>query len=109
MSKRKSSPGRAAAARRNGANSKGPKTDAGKKRSSLISLKHGLCAARGLNVILPAEDPAQLQALTNTFYHSICPQNDAEASLVNIIVAQTWRGNRIVSFETELLIANAEE
>src|SRR5258705_12794988 len=46
---------RAATSRRNGARSRGPKTDAGKLISRRNALKDGLCAR---TVTLPNEDPA---------------------------------------------------
>ena len=52
---------RALASRRNGARSRGPRTAAGKARSSKNALKHGLCARQ--LVVLPQEDAAAFEAL----------------------------------------------
>jgi len=47
-------------ARINGAKSHGPKTEAGRKRSSQNALKHGLTAQ---TLVLPTEDPAEFHQL----------------------------------------------
>ena len=51
---------RALASRRNGASSRGPKTAAGRARSSGNALKHGLRARR--QVLLADEDAAEFRA-----------------------------------------------
>ncbi len=55
------SPARAAASRKNGARSRGPKTAQGKARSAQNALKHGLRAQK--YVVLPDEDAAAFRAL----------------------------------------------
>jgi hypothetical protein len=52
---------RALASRKNGAKSRGPRTVAGKARSSRNALKHGLCASKLL--VVPDEDAAAFAAL----------------------------------------------
>jgi hypothetical protein len=52
---------RAAASRKNGARSRGPKTEQGKARSAQNALKHGLRAHK--YVVLPDEDAAEFKAL----------------------------------------------
>ncbi|MDR3621366.1 MAG: hypothetical protein P4L85_18590, partial [Paludisphaera borealis] len=47
--------------RANAKKSCGPKSDDGKARSRLNALKHGLCA-KTVNLVLPHEDPAELEA-----------------------------------------------
>ena len=54
---------RAAASRRNGAKSRGPKSPEGKARSAQNALKHGMRAHK--YVVLPQEDAAAFAALEN--------------------------------------------
>ena len=61
---------RTAINRANSQHSTGPRTEAGKRRSSLNALRHGLTAA---SAVLPSEDRAQVQAVwrgTGTFLTS---------------------------------------
>ena len=51
----------AEASRKNGAKSRGPKTEAGKQRPAQNALKHGLRAQK--YVVLPQEDAAEFEAL----------------------------------------------
>ncbi len=57
---------RTARNRQNASHSTGPKTEAGKKRSSLNGLRHGLT---GHTILLPTEDLAAYQDFTENFPH----------------------------------------
>ena len=67
-----------AANRRNAEKSTGPKTEAGKKRSSQNAFKHG---SRSNQMIVPGEDPEQLKALIEGYrdFHDFAP---AELALI---------------------------
>ena len=62
---------RAAASRRNGAKSRGPKTPAGKARSAQNALRHGMRALR--YVVLPDEDGVEFQALEAALMDELAP------------------------------------
>jgi hypothetical protein len=85
-------PARAAASRRNGAKSKGPKTPEGKARSARNALRHGLCAQRF--VVLGDEDLAAFEALEAALMAELAPQGALQAVLARRIVAATWRLER---------------
>ena len=53
------SPAQSEASRLNGARSNGPATDAGKARSALNGVRHGLCGRTFF--LLPDEDPAEFR------------------------------------------------
>jgi hypothetical protein len=80
---------RAAASRRNGAKSRGPKTAEGKARSARNALKHGLCGQRF--VVLGDKDLAAFDALEAALTAELAPQGALQAVLVRRIVAATWR------------------
>jgi hypothetical protein len=86
------SPARAAASRRNGAKSRGPKTPEGKARSARNALKHGLCAQRF--VVLGDEDLAEFDALEAALTAELAPEGALQAVLARRIVAATWRLER---------------
>jgi hypothetical protein len=62
---------RAAASRKNGARSRGPKTPEGKARSARNALKHGLRAEK--YIVLPEEDAAAFKALEATLFEELAP------------------------------------
>ena len=66
---------RTARNRANAAHSTGPKTEAGKKRSSLNAYRHGLT---GQTIILPAEDLVAYQDFTRTFFDQYKPVDTIE-------------------------------
>jgi hypothetical protein len=72
-------PARAAASRSNAQHSTGPRTDAGKQRSSLNSLTHGLTAR---TAVLPSEDPAAYQQHCRQFFDEHKPATPTETQLV---------------------------
>ena len=87
-------------ARENGAKSRGPKTDAGKQRSSQNALRHGLTAQ---TLVLPSEDPADFQRLLDSYLQQFRPAGPVELDLTHEIAAAKWRLNRLTLIETELL------
>jgi hypothetical protein len=95
---------RAAASRRNGAKSRGPRTAEGKARSARNALKHGLCAQRF--VALGDEDLAEFDALEAALTAELAPQGTLQAVLVRRIVAATWRLERAERMEGELFAQN---
>ncbi len=98
------SPARAAASRRNGAKSRGPKTPEGKARSARNALKHGLCARQ--TVVLGDEDLAAFEALEAALMAELAPQGALQAVLARRIVAATWRLERAERIEAELFAHN---
>ena len=90
--------------RANAAHSTGPRTDAGKQRSSQNALRHGLTAA---TVVLPSEDQAQYEAHRLQFFDEYQPATPTETQLVQELIDTSWRLNRIPLLEASL-IAPAE-
>ena len=86
--------------RANAQHSTGPKTDSGKKRSSLNALRHGLT---GQIVVMPAEDLAAYQSHVKSFTDEYHPQGATEAHLVQALADTSWRLNRVAAQETNLL------
>lgn len=89
-------------ARINGAKSRGPKTEAGRARSSQNALKHGLTSR---NLVLPSEDPAEYDDLLRSYLDQFQPAGPVERDLVHEMVSAKWRLDRIALIETELFNA----
>jgi hypothetical protein len=98
------SPARAAASRRNGAKSRGPKSPEGKARSAQNALKHGLRAQQ--TVVLGDEDLAAFDALEAALMAELAPQGALQAVLARRIVAAAWRLERAERIEAELFAQN---
>ena len=84
----------------NAQHSTGPRTDAGKQRSSLNALRHGLTAA---SPVLPSEDRAAYEQHRRQFFDEYQPATETETQLVNELVDTSWRLNRIPLLEAALL------
>ncbi len=95
---------RAAINRANSQRSTGPRTPAGKQRSSLNALRHGLTAA---SAVLPSEDPAALDAHRRRFFDEYQPATPTESQLVQELADTSWRLNRIPLLEAQVLEAEA--
>jgi len=95
-----STPHRTEINRANAQHSTGPKTESGKKRSSLNALRHGLT---GQIVVMPAEDLAAYQSHVKSFTDEYHPQGATEAHLVQALADTSWRLNRVAAQETNLL------
>jgi hypothetical protein len=95
---------RAAASRKNGARSRGPKTPEGKARSAKNALRHGLRAQK--YVVLPDEDAAEFAALEAALTEELAPAGVLQSVLVQRIAAAAWRLSRAERLETELFAEN---
>jgi hypothetical protein len=95
-----STPNRTEINRVNSQHSTGPKTEAGKARSSLNALRHGLT---GQIVVMPTEDLQAYQAHLKSFTAEYQPKGATEAHLVQALADHSWRLNRVAALETNLL------
>src|SRR3954470_19352362 len=91
---------RVLANRANSKRSTGPKTEAGKLRSRVNGLKHGL---RAELPVLPGEDADALQARLDTWIIEQDARTDVEKSLVEAAVIASWRLERCRRAEAEAL------
>ncbi len=83
----------------NAQHSTGPRTEAGKKKSSLNALRHGLTSQV---VVLPTEDLAAYVAFTAEFHKDLDPVNVIEKQLVQTLADTQWRLNRCATLESNL-------
>jgi hypothetical protein len=87
-------------ARINGAKSRGPKTPEGKAIASQNAIKHGLFA----NVILLRNENAQaFDEMTEDFVRRFEPRDDLEFTIVEQMVAATWRLSRCWSMQAQIM------
>src|SRR5260370_3957801 len=101
-----SSNNRAETNRENARKSTGPRTVAGKQRSSLNALRHGLT---GQTVVLPSDDLAAYQRHCKGFHDQYQPKNPTEVQLTQTIADLSWRLNRVNAIETNLLTLGITE
>ena len=94
--KRPVSAARAAAARANGARSRGPITAAGKYNSSLNATRHAIFAKC---LVIPGESQAAFQQLFAEFHDALRPRTSIERALVEEMVTSWWRKQRIWTLE----------
>jgi hypothetical protein len=90
----------ALASRINGAKSRGPKTAAGKARSSRNALKHGLCARA---MLLADENAAAFAAFEKALLAELAPEGAMQAVLARQIVSAAWRLARADRIEAEIV------
>jgi hypothetical protein len=100
-----STPNRAEINRANSQHSTGPQTHAGKKKSSLNALRHGLTSQL---VVMPTEDPEAYLHHLNSFVEEYDPQGATETHLVQTLADTSWRQNRVMSLEAKLLSQDAD-
>lgn len=84
--------------RANAEHSTGPKSEAGKARSSRNATRHGLT---GKQVVINGEDQEAYEALRRDLIDSYQPANAAEAMLVEEIAQGFWRLQRARALEAE--------
>jgi hypothetical protein len=87
-------------ARANGAKSRGPKTEEGRKKSSRNAVKHGLYSA---SVVLSTEPRKQYNEMLDAYLLQFQPEGPVELDLVEEMVAAKWRQRRLRAIETQLL------
>ena len=92
--------------RANAAHSTGPKTEAGKRRSSLNGMRHGLT---GHTIILPSEDLDAYHTFTKQFFDDFKPVGIVEKQFVQSLADTAWRLNRIPALENNLLALGFSE
>jgi hypothetical protein len=98
-------PSRKKTNRANAQHSTGPKTEAGKQRSSLNALRHGLTAQR---IVMPEEDQDAYQNHVESFTSEYHPQGPTETHLVQSLADTSWRLNRAAALEVNALAGAAD-
>ena len=94
------------ASRANGARSRGPKSPAGKRRSSLNAIRHGLLAK---NVVLMNESEEVFAALLAQHMDKLGPADDVEQAAVEEMAASLWRLRRMWAIEKKLFDKGIEK
>ena len=92
------------ASRANGRRSRGPSTQAGKQRSSLNALAHGLLARC---LVLDDESPEAFQSLLAAHVERLQPADPVEFGFVEEMVGAAWRMRRAWAIETRMLDTTA--
>ena len=92
---------RSTQSRINGAKSRGPKTAAGKARSSLNALKHGRYGTNA--IVLSNEDPEAFEELVAAFVAVVRPLNLVEYHLARELAGIDWRLTRFTAVESRIL------
>jgi hypothetical protein len=82
--------------RANASHSTGPKSSAGKAKSRLNALKHGL---RSEQIVIPGEDPRAFDAECAAWSADWQPKSHTRAILVERAAATSWRLRRCVRIE----------
>jgi hypothetical protein len=95
-----SSPRRISASRANGARSRGPVTEAGKKRSSANAIRHGLFARC---VVLETESREGFDSLLAGFIERFNPADSVEFGFLEEMLSALWRQRRAWAIETRLM------
>lgn len=88
----------------NAQHSTGPRTEDGKRRSSLNTLRHGLT---GQTIVLPSEDLAAYERHTRRFTDDLQPKGAIEDQLVQSLADAAWRLNRVAALENNVLALGA--
>ena len=85
--------------RANAQKSTGPKTDAGKQRSRLNGIRHGLT---GQVVVLPNEDMEAFKLFATEIVDTLKPENAVERQLAQSYASFQWRINRAAAIENTM-------
>jgi len=93
-------PAQAAASRANGALSHGPRSAEGRATSSRNSLKLGIDAQA---MIIPGEDPAELDRLTAEYHDRYQPVGPVESAVLKEAIRAHWLRDRYYRIENEVI------
>src|SRR3954454_22393500 len=108
MKKPLSSAKRARINRNNARKSTGPRSEAGKRTSSMNSFKHGLCAK---SIALPTEDAALLEEKLRSWVDHYRPDPRGECELIDMAApasTQRARSRRYLTAALTEQVLNAE-
>jgi hypothetical protein len=92
--------------RENAKNSTGPRTEAGKKRSSLNSTRHGILAQV---IHLPEEEMVAFTKFTREYVASLAPVGAVETQLANACADLQFRLHRLAAAEHNLFAIGHNE
>ena len=95
-----SSPAQAAASAANALLSTGPRTDAGKARSSRNAVKHGLTSKQ--LVIAPGQED-EFAEFHDSLFTQLAPEGALEMGLFNMLVHAAWNLQRFRTLEAQLM------
>jgi hypothetical protein len=93
-------PAQIQANRLNAQRSSGPRTQEGKAASRFNALKHG---ADAHFLVIPGEDPAELEALALEYHRRFRPDGPLEAFFVETLVKADWDRRRYARIEAQYL------
>ncbi len=91
-----SSERRIRASRANGALSRGPRTEEGRRRAARNKIRHGVLAQ---TIVLENEDPEAFKSLLASYQAQFEPATPTESALVENLAAARWRQMRIWGIE----------
>ena len=94
-------PAQQAAARANGARSRGPKTEQGRRRCSMNATSLNLLASA---TALKDESRKSFQNVVRVHTQCLAPRNPAEQAAVEQICSAAWRLHRLQSIQRKLMI-----
>jgi len=79
--------------------STGPRTSAGRAKSSLNALKSGLT---GETILLPTDDAIEYERHLNNYVRDLSPEGEVETDRVILLAQTAWRLKRVPSLETSI-------
>jgi hypothetical protein len=82
--------------------STGPRSVEGKAASSRNALKFGIHAK---SLVIPGEDPEELEELTHDYERDLAPVGAVESALLETIVRAAWMMRRVARIEAEVVHA----
>ncbi len=86
--------------------STGPRSAEGKARSSMNAMKSGIYSK---SVVIPGEDRADLDALTEEYYQRFQPGLPEQRDQVDILIRSTWTLRRLAVAEAQVWIYEMDE